>query len=219
MSDEKPKAEKEKIADPIGVSKAALAKEAMKRRAQDILRSSAQGRVSGTLREINSKDAPTRYMARVFVLSLVAMGLVFYGAFHLYRQSHPAAKTEPNNLGLFLAKEVQNDKINWAELDLGNFTIEVKQDPNAPKPARGVMNMAAIQLILECDGEETRSYIADHQVPARNKIIDILSPIDREYIVTKEGREKLKKLLLSGLNMWLPRGKVVEIYFPKLLIN
>jgi|GEM_PF-2172929 len=204
------------------VSVSAAVKGAMKLRAQDLVKSGAQGTFFSTLKQINSKDGPTRYMARVFLLSLIAMALVFYGVFRLYQLSHlqtnPAGSVS-EHLGQFLAKEAEESKFDLKELDLGAFTIELKPDASGAKPGPGVRNLADVQIVLECDNDETRSFIVENQIQARNQVTNILTPLDRDYLVAKEGRDKLKKLLIRGLNEWLPQGKIKDIFFPRLIVN
>lgn len=79
--------------------------------------------------------------------------------------------------------------------------------------------MAELEITVECDDKDTRYYIEENLPRARDQITGILTSLDRDDMLTRDGKKKLKKKLIDQLNMWLPKGKVEELFISNQLLN
>ena len=59
----------------------------------------------------------------------------------------------------------------------------------------------------------------DNLDQVRNQITNVLLPLERDQLLSREGKKKLKKALIERLNVWLPKGKVDDVFFSKLLLG
>lgn len=177
------------------------------------------------LEGLGSPDAPTRRMARLFLLSCVLfLGTLGVG-FVYYLTPDP---TKPKELTYverdaktfsdFVQKQVDLTRHRATFLQLGSFTIELKPIAGSI-PGRGVLNLAEIELFVQCDSIETRNYLFQHQVRVRDRVTHMMPLMDREELISREGKKKLKARIVKGLNEFLPQGQVQEAFFSKLLIN
>lgn len=184
-------------------------------------------RVVEIFRGLRSPDRPTRRMSLLFFASLLGIAVVFGAAVGRYfairrirlelsRSSH--VDEGAAHFGEFVRKQAEENKHKSSLMSLGQFTVELKPVPNQ-RPVPGVVNMAEVEFAIECDNKETRDYIEDNLAQARNQVTDVLFDLDREAILTREGKKKLRKALIEKLNLWLPKGKVEDLYFSKLVVS
>jgi flagellar basal body-associated protein FliL len=117
----------------------------------------------------------------------------------------------------FIAKQAEEAKRRNTTLNLGDFIVELKFAPGEVRP-RGVMNMAELQIVIECDVKETCVYIDTNLVQVRNELTNVFVAIDREEVMSLEGKKRLKKILMERLNMWLPKGRVQSLFFAKFVV-
>jgi len=181
-------------------------------------------------RGLRSPDGPTQRMSIFFFLTLfVLVGLGFLTVQRSIRQRHEreasvaAAKEEAADKSAEAAllgnpEAFKETARSTSMLDLGAFTIELKAVPGHPPKKGGFMNMAEVQLVIECDSQETHTYIEENLVQARSQVTDIFLSMDREELLSREGKRKLKKRLMERLNGWIPRGKVQNVFFSKLVV-
>jgi flagellar basal body-associated protein FliL len=188
------------------------------------------GRVLGYWRDqvrevlsgLGSPDRPTRRMAFLFLLS--AVGLVGSTALtlrHVWKVARPPAATSTElggNLGSFLSRQAEEARLKYTMQTLGTFTVELAPVPGR-KAAPGVMNLAEVEVVVECDVKETCAYIDDRQPDARSQLVNVFTVLDREEVLSREGKRRLKKRLIDKLNLWLPKGKIENLYFSKLVLS
>lgn len=79
-------------------------------------------------------------------------------------------------------------------------------------------NIAELELVVECDSPDTHTYIEENLVQARNQLTDIFLSMERDDLLSREGKRKLKKRLIERLNGWMPRGKIQNVFFAKLVV-
>lgn len=182
------------------------------------------------VRGLVSPDGPTRRMSLFFFVSLA--GVVTLGILTVQRNMRlkearlaaEVAETEEAEarsheaalLGKTVAAEANPHALSM--LNVGQFTIELKPIAAQDKHAGGFMNMAEVELVIECDSKETHDYIEENLVAARSQITDIFLSMDRDELLSRDGKRKLKKRLLERLNGWIPRGKVQNVFFSKLVV-
>jgi flagellar basal body-associated protein FliL len=181
-------------------------------------------------RGLRSPDGPTQRMSIFFFLSLFALAAL--GAVAIRRSIDQKRELRAQ---IAAAKEEETEKNHEASLlgspeaasegahatsmlDLGAFTIELKPVAGQPKKKGGFMNMAEVELVIECDSKETHDFIEENLVQVRSQVTDIFLSMDREELLSREGKRKLKKRLIERLNGWIPRGKVQNAFFSKLVV-
>ena len=175
---------------------------------------------------VRSPDVPTRKMAILFILSVSALCFVLGASVQRYIHYRHMLKDVPSesdegakHLGEFLSKQSAEAKTRFTTLSLGTFSVELKPPTSGPAAAPGVMNLADLELFAECDTKETRYYIEDNLPQARNQLTNVLTAIDREELLSKDGKKKLVKAMLEKINLWLPKGKVENLRFNNLIVN
>lgn len=174
---------------------------------------------------LKSSDRPTRRMAVVFVTSLLGILIVSGLAVGRYRQvktiqALEKRETESRAKQIAEAYETKVDeaKKRMISLSLGDFTLELFHISDPRKLSR-VLNIVEMEVVVECDTDETCMFIEGNVVKAKNQVANALNPMDREEIMSKEGKAKLKRKITHQLNTWLLRGKVLTVYFSKLVIS
>jgi flagellar basal body-associated protein FliL len=199
----------------------------MARAAQGI--KSFKSQFAEIFRGLWSPDRPTRRMSLFFfftLAALVSLGILTAQRSVKLRHEREAqvasAKEEAiersTEAALLGRTETPGEKPSSVSmLNIGHFTIELKTVAGQPK-AKGFMNMAEIELVLECDSQDTRSFIEENLVQARSQITDIFLSMDRDELLSREGKRKLKKRLMERLNGWIPRGKVQSVFFSMLVV-
>lgn len=181
--------------------------------------------ISEMFKALRSNDAPTRKMARWFVVSLLMLAVVGYLTYKRYIhleniknvRSSAFIETE-KNIGEFFQKQAEHAKLRQSTLSMGRFTIDLKPEEGAPTPNRS-MNLAQIEIYIECENKETRNRVDENLASAQDLINSVLSGVSREDLMSKDGKKHLKKRLIEKLNKWVPTGKVVEVYISNLVIN
>lgn len=172
-----------------------------------------------------SKDGPTRRMSWMFILSLV--GLVFVTSYAVrrhyqhgksFKDQITAVDSGAKNLGAFLEKQSEEAKRKYSSVTIGKFTVDLKNGASERKIS-GVMNMVEIEIVAQCDTKSTCDWIEEHALQTKNEITNTLVGLERDDILSKDGKRRLKKALISKLNSWLPAGKVEEVFFSKLVVS
>jgi len=173
---------------------------------------------------LKSPDKPTRNAAAVFVGSLCGIGLVMIltvGHIYQVRKELRDQMNQSNaakNLDEFIKKQAEEAKKQFTMQSLGTFTIQLKPI-DGQKAGPGVMNLAEIDVQARCDEKETCDSLKEGLAQVSNEITTALGPMDRDELMTKDGKLHLKKKILDRINAWLPKGKVEDIYFSRLVIS
>lgn len=171
-----------------------------------------------------SRDRVARRMSVLFLLSLLGIGLV--GVFSWQRiqklRAHSRQRSQAElfakNMGEFFGKQAEGAKRKYTVTELGTFLMELKL-PSELRVGKGVVNMAEIDITVECDLKETCEFISNHLSMARDQVASIFTALDREEVMSREGKKRMKKLLLERLNLWLPKGKVENLFFTRLIMS
>src|SRR5690606_26019458 len=137
--------------------------------------------IETVFKSVGSKDGPTRRMAILFFLSFVG---VFYVAYLGYvdfnnRKCVGDEVDYVDVIGDFLSKQKDSTQVRLTTLKLGSFILELNAVENQ-KPIPGVVNMAEVEIYVECDSRNTCKMIEDHTPRVRDRIHEILQPMNRE---------------------------------------
>ena len=190
-------------------------------------------------RAVRSPDGPTRTMAFVFWLSLVGMAVTAVGAFRFltsrpetvayapgaeavkgaeHEAKVPAENSGEHGGGGEHEAKGEPGKKRSKLADLGEFSVELK--PAEVGHAQfDTLNVAQIDLIVECDSEETCEYFGENVVQVRSQLTGILVATPRDQLLSMDGKRRVKNLIKDNLNSWIPKGKVINVYFAKLIVS
>ncbi len=190
---------------------------------------SSRAQVREVLEAIRSRDRMTRWMSFAFLVSSIALVAVITVGVRRWWALGPgnpekihAQSAQAKQVSEFIKKQSEEAKTRAAIVSLGKFIVELKDIEVDGKPVRrtaGVMNLAEVELILDCGERETRVYVEEHMPEVRNQITNVLIPLDREEIISRDGKKRLRKRILDRLNSWLPHGKVQDVVFNNLIVS
>ncbi|MBL7715290.1 MAG: flagellar basal body-associated FliL family protein [Bdellovibrionales bacterium] len=178
----------------------------------------ANGPMMYLLTSIVSPDVPTRRAGLLFYLaSFTAISITWTAVKVLTSPKPKEGKAGSEEVGDFLDRQAEFARRKASTIDLGEFTFDVKHRPDEPKP-KGVFGMAVVTLMAECDAKET-CQILEEQIPiVRNHVLNALSNIEREELLSRDGKKKVRKAVMDRINTWLPRGRVDQVYVTKLVV-
>jgi flagellar basal body-associated protein FliL len=169
-------------------------------------------------------DLPTRRMSLMFMVSLMSAVVVMGISANRFIAHRKAVKLLEARLAAQQLKEQEllrqeESKRQVNTVSLGSFTLEIKPEPPVRRGGMGIVNMAEVELVLLCDSEETCEHISRHKVQVRNQLTQVFLPLDREEVMSKEGKRRIRAAVVKKLNSWLNHGKVNDLYFSKLIIH
>jgi flagellar basal body-associated protein FliL len=186
------------------------------------------GPMSDVIQGINeglvSQDRPTRRMSVFFYLNVlgaiavVTIGIIGYIERSRAAKTSAAALKTAQEMEAFLKHQQEMAKRKSAQFKLGNFSIALKLPPKQ-RPVKGVRNLADVELTLECADQETKDYIESHVEQTKAQVVNVFTTMYREELMSKEGKDRLRQLIMDRLNIWLPEGKVTNVFFTKMLIS
>ncbi len=178
-----------------------------------------------------SSDAPTRKMSVFFFLSLIVTVWISLQALTQMKhravpnaavvaaaahgQEHAGAKPVDDDLEKEGEKKPQ---MGASMLTVGAFTVDLKPQPSLRKKAAGA-DLADVTLVLECDATETYDYLSQRLPQLKSQITNVFIDLERDELLTREGKLKLKAKLMDRINAWIPKGKVQNIFFSKLTVG
>ncbi len=187
--------------------------------------------IKGMLQEIlgglDSSDLGTKRMARAFVLCLFGMGVVVAVAIYTvvdrqiaYRKSHAAPK--PSHIEE--SEEEQKKPVKPEDLiaQLGSFVVAlkpIKDQDQAVQVGKKIMNLASLEVVFICDSPDTRDYVQGNLVQVKDQVTEALTTMERQQLMTVEGKRNLGAKIIHVVNRWLPSGKIKRVYFPKFIVD
>lgn len=178
----------------------------------------ANGPLMYLVTSIISPDGPTRRAGILFYIASFSTIAIAWTAVKVMTSPKPKEGMQnTEEVGDFLDRQAEFARRKASTIDLGEFTFDVKHRADEPKP-KGVFGLAVITLMAECDAKET-CQILESQIPiVRNHVLNALSNIEREELLSRDGKKKVRKAVMDRLNTWLPRGRVDQIYVTKMVV-
>ncbi len=170
-----------------------------------------------------SDDRLTRQASALFMFGLLGLILVIFTAVQRFwdaKKTNSLAEAFRKNQKIeeTLKKGSEETKNKVFMTSLGSFTIELKEIAKQ-RLGSGQVNMAEIEIILRCDVQDTCDFIEDNRVPVRNQLSNVLTAMDRQDFLSREGKKKLKTRISRKLNDWLKHGKIEDVYFSKIIMS
>lgn len=170
-----------------------------------------------------SKDPPTRRVSILFFLASFLICVIPLIALDRYfhKRSVVAQKKAKILMQRALAEEEKKsliEKRNESRISLGSYVVTLKDRPNQSHYSK-IENLAELEIVVVCDGKETRDFMAASKVRVRSHLLSVLTTLDREELLSKEGKKRLREMLKRSLNDWLSEGKILELYFSKVVVG
>jgi hypothetical protein len=185
---------------------------------------------AGTLlRGVRSQDPSVRRMTWIFLGSLLGAMVLLGAAAHRFyqgvaeRRKVEAERDAAKTMTEFLTRQAEERRRRVFSSNLGEFSFELSQgggrDGEAATQALGVTGLAEAEIIVECDTAETCEYI-DKSLPViRDQVTAALTEVDREELIHREGKRRIRKAIVDRINQVLPRGRVMNAFFGRLVID
>jgi len=173
---------------------------------------------------LKSADAPTRRAAVLFHLGILGvLAVLFLSILHLKHRLNPVhvqtiEEQQAEILKQILEKEKMSKEQHAEIFRVGSFGMQMK-DVAGSKPLPGVVGMAELEIQVQCDTKETCQYLAENVIPLKDLVAPMLNPMDRDVLMSVEGKEKLKLTLQDKMNRWLPKGHIEKVFLSRLLID
>ena len=216
----------------VGKLKAALGNgvSALRRVGSDFQKGAEANEVKGRAQQLvyglGSRDAPTRRMTWFFWLSILAAlltivaGIGYWAELRkqrliLQQEQEASRKVEED-----LERQGRETELKGRVMNLGSFSLELKK-VEGQRANQGVMQMADLDIWAVCDTPETCSYIEDHSNEAKNQVTNALTPLDRNELMSRDGKRRIKKAICDRLSKWLGQsrgGQVQQIWFSKMTV-
>lgn len=178
-----------------------------------------------------SEEKEERVMGRVAVVATaLALFLAILGVVYVLAvkgRMHPDEIAEAERLRLYMEQQAALAKQKKVTRALGVYQVEVKRPaseiPQASEPGAqpllGPQVMAEFEIVIECDYEEACAYLDRNSDLMRSEINAVLLPMEREEVMSRDGRDKIKKTILQRLNALLPSGHIEGVYFTMFMVN
>ena len=171
-----------------------------------------------------SADQPTRRVSFLFLVSAFGVIAIFTFQVQRYWKAHEvvaqrAAQTLQKRRKELVQKESEDARYRASLITLGSFSIELKDPLPEPGIKRKPMSLAVIDVVVLCDKEETRGFIEAHLPQVRGELVGVFVAIDREELMSRKGKQKIRYTILRKLNEWLPQGKVKDLFFSKIILS
>lgn len=170
-----------------------------------------------------SRDPGSRRGSLLFLLSFLGILSVcttfLKSEWKIYKSERIiAAQEEAKRIEEATQKETESSNYKAKVLVIGLFNIELMPD-RENKTQEGIVNLAEVEITVLCDEVSTKEFIEANILQARGQIGQNLVAMEREELLSRDGKSNLRALLLRKLNTWLPSGKVTELYFSSLILS
>jgi flagellar basal body-associated protein FliL len=107
---------------------------------------------------------------------------------------------------------------NIAQAYVGVFTVELKP-PGGRKSPPGVLNIAEIEITMQCDSKETCTWVESHLNEVKDRVASVFIAFDREEVLSLPGKREMKTEIRRQVNALLDHGEITDVFFVRLIIN
>lgn len=166
-------------------------------------------------------NSSERKMASLFLGSLLGIAVLLSWSAVSYYQSWKKSELEDmrgKELDAFFTRQARETDIKDRTANLGEFVFDLRKDESLVGNSHA-SNTAQVQIFVECDTKETCSRIIARSTHLRDKISLALTMIDRDDLMSHEGKGRIQDQLKDEINTWLGNGKVTQLYFDELILD
>lgn len=173
-----------------------------------------------------SDDRKTRQMAVFFFITVIGVLWLtqytikyFDYARHsrVVQMAHLSEKQK--DLKEFLKKQALEFRNTLSYADMGSFQVQMTRHTDSGLPVSGVLNVADMDLIVECDKTETCEFLKKNVERVRNEIAQVISVVDYEELLSTDGKKKIKREIAVRLSRLAGNQKIETIHFTRLILN
>lgn len=187
-----------------------------------------------TMERIKRAAAVPNSQKLAFLMGCVALGLAVFAGYQTWRgKLLPEAKREwiasfaDVADGTFSYKpddpfEDFNDSLHHPEFVVlvERLVVNLKREnPNDPRVNELPSPMAAFDLYLQTDNQESAVEIKDRLVEVRDTIGRAVERLTYSALASEEGKAKLKLIIRKDLNEKLIKGRIRRVYLKTLILN
>ncbi len=178
-------------------------------------------------RGLRSSDFPTRRMSIVFYLSLLGVGLSFYGFGRFVMQDrarkHAQAQVEADRLAVQALRDEEERRSREPPpyQTLGTFTLELREEEGVARSSG--LRAAEMEIVVACSSLVVCDWIKANIDRSRGELSPLFTPTDREKILSTGGKKALRDEIRDALNRLLDErgvsGTVLEVLFPRFIVS
>lgn len=176
---------------------------------------------------IRSADGPTRRMSVIFYLSLVGVGIVFYGFGKNALENRERARVARLAAETVAAEEnaKRAEALRLREpppyQSMGTFLLELREVDGVVRTAS--LRTAEFELVVACSEIDACEWIKANVDRARGELGSLFTPTDREKILSTGGKRAFREEIRDALNRLLEarsvKGTVSDVLFPRFIVN
>lgn len=112
----------------------------------------------------------------------------------------------------YLKQKVKDRESKQSMVSLGKMKL------NAPRRT-GEKGFLQVNLFVVCDTPETASFVETNYPLLLDALSTKLVGLQYERLITTEGKENLKRRMLTIMNRALDKGEIREVYFQNIVLN
>lgn len=243
---EKPsEAASESAPEPASESAPELTPESTPESVPVIPKRSFKQAVKDLLTAVQSPDPGTRTAGRwwwVLVSVLVAVSIV--GGRRSWKARQEKKAEQARLLAAVKLVDPKEMKLREEErakrmISLGEFSLELRPREETAEIAsnpdlkgrayKDHMNLATLEIVVECETVAACELLSAQIVQVRDQLVLMFSGLERDVLMSKDGKAKLKAAIQERLNTWLdqhqekvgdqPGGKVEAVHFTQLIMT
>ena len=176
---------------------------------------------------LRSPDHPTRRMAVIFYLSLLGVGVTFYGFGKTISENRARAKIAR----LEAERIAADEKAKEEELrrmrepppyqTMGTFSLELREAEGVARSSG--LRAAEMEIVVACSEAEACEWIKSNLDRSRGELGPLFTPTDREKIMSPGGKRAFREEIRDTLNHLLEergvKGTIIEVLFPRFIVS
>lgn len=176
---------------------------------------------------LRSKDQPTRRMSIIFYLTLVGVGVVFYG----FGKNMWAGREKQRLVEVAVERAEAEAKAKAEELKrlrepppyqtMGTFSLELRETEGVARSSG--LRAAEMEIVVACSELEACEWIKVNVDRARGELGPLFTPTDRDKVLSPGGKKALREEIREALNHLLEekkvRGTIIEVLFPRFIVS
>jgi flagellar basal body-associated protein FliL len=159
-----------------------------------------------------SEERDERRMARLFLVSsalslfVAIAGGMAVALMRGFAGGNSDAYLDPDRERLARLAEIERSRVE--PYTLGYFEIELN-----PRKEDGTLEIAEFELVAQCLQREACDFLERNPDIIRSEIGAVLVPMPRDEVLSRDGKEKIKKTILQRLNALIPLSQLEGVYF------
>ncbi len=178
--------------------------------------------------ELKSEDGPTRSHARfvffILLVALLSIGKLGHLGYLRRKERIRIEQIAADQVARAKAEAEEQARKNLPPrtLSLGSFTLELRDKPGQMM-ARNSLNSADMEIVIACSEPEVCEWIESRIQLARAELGSLFVPMERDRLLTLQGKRAFREEIRDALNHWLEsrgvQGQIVEVLMPRFIMS